>query len=339
MYLGTAIYETLDEHGTLNSYFMAPAGARSVLIADSMRDVAPGPDSAAVDVGPLRLYADREGIGFKFLTSRLGGRAFRRAKGTLSIELGHQGIPIPQNSAGYYGILLPKGFTGGVKLSILVDGEELAKETRKAFLTDTCQVFVSCYFRVHAKERSTSDIQLKARLRNDRSGARGLEHLSFEESFGGYIDGVHETSIANFIRAINRNLGTESPRVFICHSSSDKSHARRLAHALAARRIRVWIDEAEIKVGDSLIEKIEDGILCSRNLIVILTQRSVASRWCKEELRLALVRQIGGEDLKVLPALFEDCAIPGFLREKAYADFRSHDGFDEKVKELADAIG
>ena len=94
-----------------------------------------------------------------------------------------------------------------------------------------------------------------------------------------------------------------------------------------------------MQIGASLIEKIENGILMSRNLIVVMTPRSVESRWCKEELRMALAMQIGGEPIRVLPALFEDCQVPGFLREKVHADFRDEKNFTKRVDELAAAIG
>jgi hypothetical protein len=48
--------------------------------------------------------------------------------------------------------------------------------------------------------------------------------------------------------------------VFLSHNWADKDFVRRLAGDLVAAGARVWIDEAEIKVGDSLIEKIRAGI-------------------------------------------------------------------------------
>jgi hypothetical protein len=54
---------------------------------------------------------------------------------------------------------------------------------------------------------------------------------------------------------------------------------------------------------------------------------------------MALARQINGEHTRVLPVLFEDCEIPGFLIEKAYADFRGDDKFDSAIAELVSAIG
>ena len=48
--------------------------------------------------------------------------------------------------------------------------------------------------------------------------------------------------------------------VFISHSWHDKPLARKIADVLMSFGIGVWIDEAEIKLGDSLIRKIREGI-------------------------------------------------------------------------------
>jgi hypothetical protein len=107
---------------------------------------------------------------------------------------------------------------------------------------------------------------------------------------------------------------------------------------LSGSGLKVWLDDAEIRVGDSLIQKIESGILEARYLVAVLSAASVQSRWCQEELRMALVGQIGGERITVLPVVASECVIPGFLREKKYADFRDPKRFDESLRELCDGI-
>ena len=48
--------------------------------------------------------------------------------------------------------------------------------------------------------------------------------------------------------------------IFLSHSHADKDFARRLAMDLKRAGVRIWLDEAELKIGDSLIEKIREGI-------------------------------------------------------------------------------
>lgn len=335
MFLGMAIFETLSEDGDLNSYIMTPSQPDARLIADDHRDVDHHALRGGIDIGHLRIYAAQEGVGFKFVASHLAGRAFERMGNQITLNLIHRDVPMPHNRAGSYGILLPKNFLGDARLRIRVSGSDQVE--KGTLLTDTNQIFLRAGFGVWADARGGVVITVQARL--VRGAASETEEKStFAECLGGYIDGLLDSSVANLIRAINRTLSRETPQAFICHSSADKPLARRLAHALSGQRIRVWIDEAEIKPGDSLIERIETGILSSHNLIVIMTPKSVSSRWCKEELRMALALQIAGQGIRVLPALFEDCDIPGFLREKAYVDFRIEREFSSAVRQLADTI-
>ncbi len=122
-----------------------------------------------------------------------------------------------------------------------------------------------------------------------------------------------------------------SKKVFLCHSSSDKLFVDRLASDLEKVNIGVWYDKWEIKVGDSLIEKIQEGLNNNDYLAIILSQESVMSEWVKRELNSALMKEIKEKKVVVLPCLISNCTIPAFLSEKKYADFiKSYeDGFTD----------
>ncbi len=73
--------------------------------------------------------------------------------------------------------------------------------------------------------------------------------------------------------------------VFISHASEDKEEAARpLANALIARGLRVWLDEAELKLGDSLQQRIDDGLSQSRFGVVILSNTFFSKHWTRKEL-------------------------------------------------------
>jgi hypothetical protein len=133
-----------------------------------------------------------------------------------------------------------------------------------------------------------------------------------------------------------------SPRrvgVFISHNSADKVFARRLASDLSAAGARVWIDEAEIKVGDSLIERIRKGIDTMDYIAVVLTPTSVSSEWVRKELDIAMNREIEEKRVTVLPLLVHDCELPSFLKGKKYADFRQEHRYRAGLADLCAAIG
>lgn len=110
-------------------------------------------------------------------------------------------------------------------------------------------------------------------------------------------------------------------RPFSATNHLDKPFVRLLATCLGEHGVRVWVDKAKIKIGDSLIGKIEEGIqggLPGRHL----SPHSVGSKWVKEERRAVLALQIATDRMKVLPILVEDCTPPLFLADKLLLDVR-----------------
>jgi hypothetical protein len=105
---------------------------------------------------------------------------------------------------------------------------------------------------------------------------------------------------------------------------------------LVKHKANIWIDQWELHVGDSLINKIQQAIQGASRLLVILSKASVESEWCKKELSSGLIRELEEKRVVVLPVLMEDCAIPMFLRDKLYADFRSN--FDTGLRAVLEAI-
>jgi hypothetical protein len=113
-----------------------------------------------------------------------------------------------------------------------------------------------------------------------------------------------------------------SGSIFLSHSHADKAFVRKLFLDLESHGVKAWLDEAEIRPGDSLIAKIEEGIEEMDYLGVALSPNSVESEWVLREVRMALTQEIGGKTVKVIPLLIADCKLPGFLLDKLYLDFR-----------------
>ena len=127
--------------------------------------------------------------------------------------------------------------------------------------------------------------------------------------------------------------------VFLSHSHADKAFARRLAADLRAAGHSVWIDEAEINVGDSLVGKIREGIDQVDYVAAILSEASISSEWVTRELDIASNREIEEKRVMVLPLLVQKVELPGFLKGKFYADFTSDDKYLEQFNLLLRALG
>src|SRR5262249_22303717 len=73
--------------------------------------------------------------------------------------------------------------------------------------------------------------------------------------------------------------------VFISHASEDKDAvARPLRDLLEEQGLRVWLDETQLKLGDSLREKIDEGLSQSAYGVVILSPAFFAKQWPQREL-------------------------------------------------------
>lgn len=73
--------------------------------------------------------------------------------------------------------------------------------------------------------------------------------------------------------------------VFICHAHEDKEQVvRPLAEALRDRNLRVWYDEFELRMGDSLAQSIDKGLSESDFAVVVLSPSFFHKSWPRKEL-------------------------------------------------------
>jgi hypothetical protein len=124
--------------------------------------------------------------------------------------------------------------------------------------------------------------------------------------------------------------------IFISYSHQDREFVEDLATHLIKARAHVWVDRWELKVGESILTRVQDAIAGASALLVILSKASVASEWCRKELNAGLIRELEERRVVVLPVLMEDCEVPLFLRDKMYADFRSN--YDEGVQQILESV-
>lgn len=127
--------------------------------------------------------------------------------------------------------------------------------------------------------------------------------------------------------------------IFLSHNHQDKPFVRELASYLRRYGVRVWVDEAEIKVGESLTEKVGGAIKENEFLGVVISKNSVDSPWVKKELQVALQRELRENRVVILPILLDNSEIPPFLLDKLYADFSSPDKFYTSLGRVVDALG
>jgi TIR domain len=84
------------------------------------------------------------------------------------------------------------------------------------------------------------------------------------------------------------------PQAFLSYSFDDRETAKKIAHALMAHGVATWWAEWEIQMGDSLRQKIDDGLSKCTHFLVLLTSGSIHKPWVNQEMDAGLVRRIIG---------------------------------------------
>ena len=93
--------------------------------------------------------------------------------------------------------------------------------------------------------------------------------------------------------------------VFISHATSDDAFVTELRLALEGLHISVWVDSRNLRGGNALAPEIAQAIEQARQVLVVLSPRTINSPWVRREIRQALQieksRQVEG--YRVIPLL------------------------------------
>lgn len=133
-------------------------------------------------------------------------------------------------------------------------------------------------------------------------------------------------------------LGGQTWDVFISHASEDKhSVAIPLRDALAELGVTVWLDKTELRLGDSLRRKIDEGIRSSRFGIVVLSETFFAKGWTNHELDGLVTRNVAGEQ-SLLPIWHDLSADQVRAHSPSLADKVALSTTGSSIDEMAEQI-
>ena len=120
------------------------------------------------------------------------------------------------------------------------------------------------------------------------------------------------------------------PKVFLSHNWKDKEFVRRLSADLRRSGAQTWVDEAEINVGEPLLDRVRGGIDSADYFAVVLSANSANSNWVQREIKIATEHS----HIRILPILIDNCDMPEFLAGMRQADFRTLDGYQPALRQL-----
>lgn len=138
---------------------------------------------------------------------------------------------------------------------------------------------------------------------------------------------VHVEGSPELLALVKDRLGVEAggvtfaeakpanPKVFLSYTTADQPLAKRIAEALMAQGIETWWDQWEIRSGDSLRQKIDQGLGDCTHFVVLLTVTSIRKPWVNAELDAAFVRKLN-DQCKLIPVRhgIEHSALPPLLQ-------------------------
>lgn len=135
--------------------------------------------------------------------------------------------------------------------------------------------------------------------------------------------------------------------IFLSHSSVDKPWVRELAtrleqESIDTRKVRVFLDEWDIAVGQNIVQRLNEGLQKSRQIAVIMSPEMIGSDWCSAEVSSFLMADPLNRQGRIVPIRLRDLdstgqhrlVIPPVLTPLKWLDFRKDKDSDKEYAQL-----
>ena len=110
--------------------------------------------------------------------------------------------------------------------------------------------------------------------------------------------------------------------VFLSHSAKDKEVVRDIAERLRGDGLKVWLDDWEIRPGDNIPSKIEEGLEKSRVLVLCMSAHAFGSDWAQLESGMFRFRDPLNKERRFIPLKLDDALVKGSLAQFLHVDWR-----------------
>ena len=125
---------------------------------------------------------------------------------------------------------------------------------------------------------------------------------------------------------------------FVIHANEDKSvFVRPLVYTLKLMGYRIWFDEFEVKIGDSIRRTIDKGLAISDFGIAIISKAFLKKEWPQYELNGLITREMVGKKV-VLPVWFNVSFEEVLNYSPSIADKAAITGTEGNIEHVAQII-
>src|SRR5258708_16576728 len=194
---------------------------------------------------------------------------------------------------------------------------------------------------------------------NDLSRVKGLETVKHERQSTIGIDTIYRSKgnipeiflrgcgvpddFVTYMRSLVANP-VEFYSCFISYSSKDDAFSKELHANLQAQHVRCWFAPEDLKIGDPFQERIEESIRLYDKLLVVLSEKSVESRWVEREVQAAFEKERRQGSTVLFPVRLDDAVMDcprawaaDIRRTRHIGDFckwKDHDSFQKSLDRL-----
>src|SRR4051812_38700040 len=123
--------------------------------------------------------------------------------------------------------------------------------------------------------------------------------------------------------------------VFISYSSRDRAVVQALAERLRDDGLHVWLDAWEIKPGDHIQARIDDGLERSRVLVLCMSESAFGSDWVRLESYTFRFRDPLNKERRFIPLHLDDSPIRSSLAPFSYVSWLAENR-DQEYPRLMD---
>jgi hypothetical protein len=142
------------------------------------------------------------------------------------------------------------------------------------------------------KKQQKDQIDFQKKLQQDYQRQKSEMNTIFNQNY------LIQPAVITELFAENDNKQYD---FFISHASEDKdAFVRVLADRLRTSGFSVWYDEFELKIGDSLRKKIDQGLFKSKYGIVVISPDFIKKNWTEYEFNGMIAREMNGQKV-ILP--------------------------------------
>lgn len=113
-------------------------------------------------------------------------------------------------------------------------------------------------------------------------------------------------------------------KIFLSHKSADKDVVRRYADILEELGLEPWLDEKDMRAGDTIHREIAKGFETACAVVFFVTKNFKDERWLRREVNHAVNRQVNeGARFRIITLAFDGAEVPTSLTDQLFVHVTS----------------